>query len=169
MSIGRGLLIGAAAGAAGTTALNAVTYLDMAIRARPTSSTPQETVTKLASEAHVAIPGNDEARQNRLAGLGPLTGLATGVGVGAVLGLGRSAGWRPGVLISTLAATVGALVGSNGPMTVLGVTDPRIWAVKDWVSDFVPHLAYGAVAAGVLREIDRSLSATIIRQGTRDS
>ncbi|PZR81717.1 MAG: hypothetical protein DLM65_05350, partial [Candidatus Aeolococcus gillhamiae] len=94
----------------------------MAIRARPTSSTPQETVKKLASEAHVTTPGNDEARQNRLAGLGPLAGLATGVGVGAVLGLGRSAGWRPGVLISTLAATVGALVGSNGPMTVLGVT-----------------------------------------------
>jgi hypothetical protein len=35
MSIGRGLLAGAVAGAAGTTALNAVTYLDMAIRGRP--------------------------------------------------------------------------------------------------------------------------------------
>ncbi len=156
MNIGRGLLLGAAAGAAGTTALNAVTYLDMALRARPASSTPQETVKKLASEAHLTIPGNDEARQNRLGGLGPLTGLVAGVGVGAALGLARSAGWRPGVLVSTLAATAGALLGSNGPMTLLGVTDPRTWLVKDWVSDVVPHLAYGAVAAGVLREIDRS-------------
>jgi hypothetical protein len=33
----KGLARGAAAGAAGTTALNAVTYLDMAVRARPAS------------------------------------------------------------------------------------------------------------------------------------
>ena len=35
-----GLLSGAAAGAAGTTALNVITYLDIALRGRPTSSTP---------------------------------------------------------------------------------------------------------------------------------
>ncbi|MGI8900330.1 MAG: hypothetical protein ACR2HA_05280 [Nocardioides sp.] len=40
MSVGRSVLAGVAAGAAGTTALNAVTYLDMAIRGRGTSSTP---------------------------------------------------------------------------------------------------------------------------------
>ncbi len=34
----RRLLLGAAAGAAGTTALDAVTYLDMALRGRPASS-----------------------------------------------------------------------------------------------------------------------------------
>jgi hypothetical protein len=37
-------LLGAAAGAAGTTALNTVTYLDMAVRGRPTSSTPEDIV-----------------------------------------------------------------------------------------------------------------------------
>ena len=37
-------LLGAAAGAAGTTALNFLTYVDMAVRGRPASSTPEKTV-----------------------------------------------------------------------------------------------------------------------------
>ncbi len=155
MSLRRGLVIGAAAGAAGTTALNAVTYLDMAVRGRPASHTPENTVNKLASVAHVSIPGDGDDRDNRVAGLGPLTGLAAGVGVGALLGLARSTGWRPGLAVSAVGATVGALVGSNGPMTLLGVTDPRTWSVIDWVSDLVPHVAYGAVTAAVLHELDR--------------
>jgi len=149
-----GVAAGAAAGAAGTTALNALTYLDMAVRGRPTSSAPQDTVEALSEKAHVPIPGDEDIRQNRVAGLGPLTGLVAGVGIGAVLGVARSAGWRPGLLATGLAATVGALIGTNGPMTVLGVTDPRTWAAKDWVSDVVPHFAYGAVAAYVLRGLD---------------
>lgn len=149
-----GLLIGAAAGAAGTTALNAVTYLDMVARGRPTSSTPEDTVEQLSAKAHVPIPGNDQTRENRVAALGPLTGLVAGVGVGAALGLARAAGLRPGLLVSGVAATVGALIGSNGPMTVLGVTDPRTWALKDWVADVIPHLAYGVVTAGVLQGLD---------------
>src|SRR3954468_5982615 len=78
---------GAAAGAAGTTALNAVTYLDMALRGRPASSTPEDTVEKLAHAAHTEVPGDDETRSKRLSGLGPLTGIATGIGVGALAGL----------------------------------------------------------------------------------
>ncbi len=149
-----GVAAGAAAGAAGTTALNALTYLDMAVRGRPTSSTPQDTVEALSEKLHVPIPGDEKTRQNRVAGLGPLTGLVAGVGIGAVLGVARAAGWRPGLLATGLAATVGALIGTNGPMTVLGVTDPRTWAAKDWASDVVPHFAYGAAAAYALRGLD---------------
>lgn len=105
MSVRRGLVIGAVAGAAGSTALNAVAYMDMTARARPASSTPEDTVEKLASVAHVPIPGDEHARRNRVAGLGPLTGLAAGIGVGALLGLARSTGWRPSMGVSTLAAT----------------------------------------------------------------
>jgi hypothetical protein len=83
MSLVRGVLIGAAAGAAGTTALNAVTYLDMVARGRPTSSTPEDTGEKLSDKAHVPVPGEGDARKNRVAGLGPLTGPVAGVGVGA--------------------------------------------------------------------------------------
>src|SRR5689334_4107298 len=81
------MLRGAAAGAAGTTALNAVTYLDIAIRGRPLSSTPGQSVEKLAELAHVTIPGDAQRRQNRLQGLGPLSGLAAGIGVGVLAGL----------------------------------------------------------------------------------
>ncbi|WP_174844568.1 hypothetical protein [Cryobacterium serini] len=155
MSLLRGFLGGAAAGAAGTTALNAVSYLGMAIKGRPASSTPQATVEKLADVAQLTIPGSDEVRKNRIAGLGPLTGLIVGVGLGALLGLFRSAGWRPAPVVSGLAATVGALIGGNVPMTVLGVTDPRTWTAKDWASDIAPHLAYGVVVAATLWGLER--------------
>jgi len=59
-------LLGAAAGAAGTTALNAVTYLDMAVRGRPSSSTPEDTVEKLSAVVHVRVPGDGDVRQNRI-------------------------------------------------------------------------------------------------------
>ena len=36
---------------------------------------------------------------------------------------------------------------------VLGVTDPRTWAAADWISDAVPHLAYGVVTDWVLRQM----------------
>ena len=87
-----GLLRGAAAGAAGTTALNAVTYLDMAVRGRPSSSTPEQTVERLSEVAHVPVPGEGETHDNRVSGLGPLTGLVAGVGTGVALGLARAAG-----------------------------------------------------------------------------
>ena len=147
-------LLGAAAGAAGTTALNALTHVDMAARGRPASSTPETTVERLSEVAHVPIPGDDETRENRVSGLGPLTGQLAGVGIGALLGLTRAAGWRPGIGVSTAVATLGALIGTNGPMTLLGVTDPRTWPASSWVADVVPHLAYGAVTAAVLARLD---------------
>lgn len=154
MKTTRAVLAGAAAGAAGTTALNGITYLDMAFRGRGTSSAPEDTVEKLSDKTHVPIPGQGETRDNRVAGLGPLTGLTAGIGVGAVLGLARSKGVPTGPLVGSLLATVGALVGTNGPMTALGITDPRTWATKDWVTDIVPHVGYGAVTALVLGRLD---------------
>jgi hypothetical protein len=148
------VLFGAAAGAAGTTALNMLTYVDMAARGRPASSSPETTVEKLSEAAHVPIPGDEDTRENRISGLGPLTGQLAGVGIGGLLGLIRAAGWRPGLVVSTAVATVGAMVGTSGPMTVLGVTDPRTWPAKSWVVDIVPHLAYGAVTAAVMERLD---------------
>jgi hypothetical protein len=45
---------------------------------------------------------------------------------------------------------VDRLVAGNGPMTALGITDPRTWDVSSWATDLVPHLAYAAVATYVL-------------------
>lgn len=148
-------LRGAAAGAAGTTALNAVTYLDMAIRGRPTSSTPEDTVEKLAAGLHVDIPGDQQTRQNRLQGLGPLTGLVAGIGIGMVAGLVRAAGVRSQPLVGTLLTGFGAMAAANGPMVVLGVTDPRSWSAVDWLSDVVPHVVYGAVVKTTMDALDR--------------
>ncbi len=153
MKLVRGILCGAAAGAAGTTALNAVTYLDMVLRARPTSDTPEKTVEKLAELAHLTIPGSADERKNRVAGLGPMTGLAAGIGVGAVFGFARSAGRHPGTAASALLAAAAAMAGADGPMSALGITDPRSWSVVDWISDIVPHLAYGVVTAVLLKEL----------------
>jgi hypothetical protein len=47
-----------------------------------------------------------------------------------------------------------AMVASNAPMTVMGVTDPRTWSATDWVADVVPHLGYGLAAAGTLNLIE---------------
>jgi len=149
------VLRGAAAGAAGTTALNAVTYLDMTARGRGTSSTPEQTVEALAAKAHVTIPGDEETRSNRVQGLGPLTGLATGVGVGVLAGLARAAGFRSSPLVGTALTTVGVLIGANSPMAALGITDPRTWSAPDWISDLVPHLAYGAVVTTTMDAFDR--------------
>ncbi|MCU1378296.1 MAG: hypothetical protein JWN29_1279 [Acidimicrobiales bacterium] len=142
----RGALLGAGAGAAGTTALDAVSYLDMAVRGRPASHTPEATVAKLAEVAHLPVPD-----EKRLAGLGGLSGLVVGAGVGALLGMARAAGWRTGTGI----ATVAVLLAANGPMTVLRITDPRTWSAVDWVSDILPHLAYGAVTVAMLDATSR--------------
>jgi hypothetical protein len=141
------ILRGAAAGAAGTTALNAVTYLDMALRGRPASDTPERTVGRIADLLHVGIPGDDATRGNRLSGWGALSGLAAGVAVGMAYGAWQSVVGRTGSLTGPLLATGGALVVGNGPMTALGLTDPRSWSRADWLSDVVPHLAYGWVTA----------------------
>ena len=146
---------GAVAGAAGTTALNIVAYLDIAWRARPASSMPEATTEKLASLAGITIPGSEEERANRVAGLGPLMGLLAGVSVGAAVGLARAASYRTGLVGTSLAATAGALVVGNGPMTALGLTDPRTWTRADWLSDIIPHLAYGIVAGATLVALDR--------------
>ncbi|MFF4243367.1 hypothetical protein ACFYY2_02700 [Streptomyces sp. NPDC001822] len=146
----RPLLYGAAAGAAGTTALNIVSYADMAIRGRAASNTPEVTLRRLAEKLHVPIPGEGTTLENRIAGLAPMTGFAAGLGMGAALALARAAGWRPSTAAQYTAASIGALIGTNGPMTVLGVTDPRTWGASDWVSDIVPHLAYAWVTVSVL-------------------
>lgn len=154
MKIIRALATGALAGAAGTTALNTATYLDMIWRARPASTTPEATVEKLADVTGATIPGTAEERTNRIAGLGPLTGLLVGIGVGAALGLARTTGYKPGLLGSSVTAAAGALLGSNGPMTILGITDPRTWTPTDWASDLIPHLAYGIVTGAALQALD---------------
>jgi hypothetical protein len=71
----------------GTTALNAATCLDMAVRGRASSSAPQDLVEAVADRADVGISGKGDERDNRLTGLGPLSGIGVGVAVGTAAGL----------------------------------------------------------------------------------
>lgn len=151
----RGLLGGAAAGAAGTTALNVVTYLDMVVRGRGASSVPEHSVEVLAAKAGVPIPGDEDQHANRLAGLGALSGLFVGIGIGAAVGVARGLGWRPGTLRASAVVGLGAMALVDGPVVALGISDPRAWAAVDWAADVVPHLVYGAVTAAVAQGLDR--------------
>ena len=164
-----GLLSGAAAGAAGTTTLNVITYLDIAVRGRPTSNTPEKTVEAMARLFGLTVPGSGDVLANRISGLGALTGYAAGIGMGVILGLAYALGWRPGLLVATLVATATALIGTNGPMTVLGVTDPRTWGIVGWISDLIPHFGYGAVTALILHYLyapSRSSPAALPSEAT---
>lgn len=148
----RGALWGAAAGAAGTTALNALTYLDMAARGRPASDTPSATLKKLEGATPLEIPGDGETHDNRVAGLGSLNGVVVGVATGMLLGAARGAGWRPSEIGTVSLSTLGALLAGNAPMTALGVSDPRKWSISDWISDLIPHTAYGIVCGLILAD-----------------
>lgn len=145
-----GLLLGAVAGAAGTTALNVIGYLDIAVRGRAASTTPDRTVEALASLFGLTVPGSGDTLANRLSGLGALTGYAAGIGMGLMLGLAYALGWRPKLVLAVVVATALALIGTNGPMTMLGVTNPLTWGVVGWISDLIPHIGYGVVTAAVL-------------------
>ncbi|MEO3810597.1 hypothetical protein ABGB17_16475 [Sphaerisporangium sp. B11E5] len=137
---------GLLAGAAGTTALDMVTYLDQALRGRPASVMPQRVAERLAGIAGVPLGEGDEAA-GRAQGVGGLLGILTGLAVGAAYGALRTAVPRPSPLVAAAGLGVAVVLASGGPMTALGLTDPRTWGVAGWLSDLVPHFTYGLVTA----------------------
>ncbi|MEI4274182.1 hypothetical protein TEK04_20855 [Klenkia sp. LSe6-5] len=144
---------GLAAGAAGTTVLNAVTYLDMALRGRDASSTPEQTIDALADAAGRTVPGSRSERDNRRTALGALSGIGNGVAVGVLASLVRTAGVRLPSSVGAVATGAAAMALTDGTTAALGVSDPRDWSRGDWVSDAVPHLAYGAAVQAVIEAV----------------
>jgi hypothetical protein len=144
---------GLIAGAAGTMALDAVTYADMLLRGRPASTLPAEAAAKLAKQVGIDLQGDDDQTTARREGLGALLGYATGAAVGVagalVLGGGRRGG-RGNFAGRALLLGGSAMAASMIPMTVEGLTDPRQWGLEGWLSDIVPHAAYGLAAAATL-------------------
>jgi hypothetical protein len=53
----------------------------------------------------------------------------------------------------TGATLAGAAAGAAGTTAALGVSGPRTWPASSWVRYRVPHLAYGAVTAAVVRAL----------------
>jgi hypothetical protein len=143
------LLAGLVAGAAGTTALDAVTYLDMTVTGRPASTTPEDTVEKAEGLTGVSLGEDQDTAANRRSGIGALLGIGAGLGTGVAYALADPALRSLPLPLRGVVAGLAANVGTTGPMTVLGVTDPRTWPASSWLRDLVPHLAYGMVTAAV--------------------
>jgi xanthosine utilization system XapX-like protein len=139
------VLTGVLAGAAGTAALNIVTYLDMAGRGRPASSMPAQAAEKMSHAVGISL-GEGDTKQNRVQGLGALLGYATGLTVGAGYGLARSRVRVPAPL-AAVGLGLAAMAVSGASLPALGLTDPRSWSASSWAMDVVPHLAYGVVTA----------------------
>lgn len=150
----REIATGMAAGAVGTVALNAATYLDMVVRGRPSSSLPADAADKVAGEMGVDL-GEGDTAAGRKEGLGALMGMVTGLGVGALYGLVRSGlGLRIPLPLAGIGLGAAAMAGSDVPMTALGLTDPREWPPESWAADVLPHLAYGIAAAAAYELFD---------------
>jgi hypothetical protein len=144
---------GVIAGAAGATALNAFTYAQQAVSGAPSSATPDQTAHAAIEAVGAHVPGSPDKRQNRLEGLGPLSGYGVGLGVGAVAGAVRASLVRIPVVLSPVVVGLAAMAVSNGAMIALGITDPRTWSPKSVANDAVPHLVYGAVTVLALRRM----------------
>ncbi|MFD4788972.1 hypothetical protein ACFWN1_18335 [Streptomyces sp. NPDC058459] len=144
------LLRGAAAGAAGTTALDAAAYADMALRGRPASDVPAQAADRLTEDVGLRVGGTGETRGNRLSGIGALSGIGVGVATGVVVSLAHRVGLRLPWWAGSLVTGVLAMAATDASLTRLGVTDPTTWSPKDWASDVVPHLVFGAVTYGVV-------------------
>ncbi len=148
----REALLGTAAGAVGTVALNATTYGDMIIRGRPASSVPSQVAGRLIDKAGIDLSAENEEQggptvQNRQSGLGALQGYVVGLGIGAVYGVVRPGLGNVSKLRAGAVLCLAAMAGSDGPAAALGVIDLRQMGLDSWLSDIVPHLAYGLATA----------------------
>ena len=148
-----GMTSGLLAGAAGATALNAVTYAVQAVRGTPSSATPDQAAQAVVESAGAEVPGSPDERQNRLEGLGPLSGYGVGLGVGALAGALRASTVKVPFVVAVAAVGLGAMAVSDTVMTALGITDPRSWTPSSVLNDAVPHLAYGAVTVLALHRM----------------
>lgn len=131
---------GLAAGCVGLVALEMASYVDQYLRARPPSDSPTKLGKAVGDELGLDL-GVGETRTNRASALGPLAGYWDGLLLGVVWSVVAARDASP--VRGAALLTAGAMVGSNGPLVAFGITDPRDWSRDAWLSDLLPHLAYG--------------------------
>ena len=145
---GKDIARGVAAGAAGTTALNGVSYLDALWRGRPSHDAPERLVGELADRA-AQLPAPRLATLAKAAALGAATGARSTAGITALALTSSDAdgpvvsrlGSRPGT-VAVAAAAAGELVADKLPST------PSRLAARG----LVPRVTLAAAAAaGVAR------------------
>ncbi|HET6437635.1 MAG TPA: hypothetical protein VFG59_06225 [Anaeromyxobacter sp.] len=147
------VVAGLAAGAAGTAALNAVTYGDMLLRGRAASEVPARTAEALTGRMGVRFPGGDRSR-HRMEASGALMGMVAGMGTGVLYGALRRRRSAP-LVLRALSLCGPAMLAADAPPVFLRVTDPRRWHPSGWLADLVPHLVYGLVTATVFEALWR--------------
>jgi hypothetical protein len=144
---------GAIAGAVGTYAIDVTTYLDVILRARPSSSVPGDTVERILRRVGIDVAsGDDERATARRNGLGALMGYGAGA-LGGVLYatiVRRMPGptWLRGMVLGT-----GVMALTDGASVAAGATDARSWGAAGWLADSVPHAIYGLVTAAVYERL----------------
>lgn len=158
------LLKGILAGAAGTTLLNAATYVDMALTGRAASAVPAESVRKLAEIfglREMAAAGDDvpETVRNTREALGALLGIKVGIGIGVLFGAAYPVMKGRPLLLQGLLAGAAAMAATDLGLAGLAVSDPKTWTPSDWLRDAVPHLCYGLAVAGVYAVFEAAIEA----------
>jgi hypothetical protein len=151
------VLKGTAAGAAGTATLNLITYLDMLVRARASSTVPADTATRISQAVGIELTGHDEdATHSRRTAAGALLGFGAGLGLGVSYAMvDEPLADLPASISGTLLGAA-AMAASDVPATATGATDPRSWGTAGWLADIIPHLGYGLVTVLVYRALRRS-------------
>jgi hypothetical protein len=152
--------LGAVAGAAGTLALDAMTYADIALRGRRPSTMPAEMIRRIADAAGIEPLGKpddqvDDRVKNRRSGLGALSGYAIGLTVGTTYGLMRPLTSKMPLWLQLLTLTVLMMSGTDVPATAVGATNPKKWGASGWLADILPHLGYALVATCVFALYER--------------
>jgi hypothetical protein len=136
----------------------------MASRRRPESSVPAQVVeelTKRAGDLDRQEERAPEKTENRKRAFGALSGYVVGLGIGALYGVSR--GWlpRPSIWLAGSALGLAAMAASDVPAIALGATNPKDWSASGWLSDLVPHLAYGLIAASTYEWIDAAANGPV--------
>jgi hypothetical protein len=156
----RGLTLGAVAGAAGTAALDIMSYGDMALRGRAPSDMPAEVVRRVSEKVDfvpLSVPSEqaDDVTKNRRSAMGALSGYSIGIGIGALYGAFAYAipPEKRGTFNQSLVLAGIAMAASDVPAQLLGATNVKEWTPASWASDIVPHIAYGIITAAVFAVI----------------
>lgn len=154
-SIGLGIV----AGAFGTFILNLVTYLDMIVQGRSASAVPSQIAGRVAEKANfepIAEHNQAPEASARRSATGALMGYATGLSMGIVYAISRMVVQDVSRPVAGVALGLAAMASSDIPATATNVTNPRQWSAANWMSDIIPHLAFGFATVSLFEELATS-------------
>lgn len=147
----REALMGTAAGAVGTVALNITTWGDVAFRGRPPSRVPAQVASTLARGAGIdlamGLENAPDKLEHRKTGLGMLMGYLVGLGIGTIYGILHPHLGDISKPVAGAAIGATAMAASDVPSILLGVTKPSEWGIAGWLADIIPHYLYGLFTA----------------------